>query len=198
MTGRTHRKAFITAVLVPLALILAACDGGGVKPPADGGEAGGSTIPTAGSPRPGSSPTAASGAGGGKPLPSGLTTGKLEATITGAVTKTIHLDQVSQTFGAPGAEGVGPGYKFYATDQDGLTLRLPAGPVGTELSSTSLDEPLQVDYLPTNDLFHEGACTVKLSTVSATELRGTLGCRGLKGATSGATIDLTGTFELTS
>lgn len=130
-----------------------------------------------------------------------MSTGKLDGAISGAVTKTLHLVSVSLTFGAPGATGQGPGYNVYAMDADRLILRLPPGPVGTQLSSKSLAEPLQINLEVVgsdHDLFGQGECSVQLASVSSTNLSGSIDCRGLKGESSGRMIDATATFELSS
>ncbi len=148
------------------------------------------------------STTAAAADQAGAPLPSGLSQGTARLTVSGAYSATSQLTEVSSTFGAPGAAGLGPGYQFQ-NDEQRFTLRFPPGPVGKVLTPGSLREPVQIDLeqRSANGLYTTGsaanaACTVTISEVSGQTLRGDIACKGLQTESKDKAVDVTGTFEL--
>lgn len=152
------------------------------------------------------SSTPASASKDGKTISLTLTRGTLEGKVTGAVTRDLKLLEVSPSMGTPGElesgeTELGPGFNFYNFGQpDKLILKLPAGPVGTDLTSSDLEKPVRANISLTEGFFDTGdggTCKAKLSTISATELGGTIDCR-LKGVSTSGWVNLTASFELRS
>ncbi len=190
-------KLTALAITFVLALLAAGCGQGAgatAAPAASSGPAAASSGPAA---------TAAASSKGAV-VSGSFKSGQAQLTLSGASSAKLALPFLANTFGAPGAAGMGPGYKWYE-DSGGLvavTIRFPGDPVSTGTTAfLPKGTGMQVEFdliTSAGDLFSSsnGECTVTITQNDASGLKGRLDCHGVPGSSDPAkTIDATGTFE---